>query len=66
MEQKTHKLPELEELKELLKDTSNIVFYKRVGEWEGSKESIRYLKKKIKEFEKFMDTGDSTQISGSL
>lgn len=61
MEQKTHKLPELEELKELLKETKNIAFYKRVGEWEGSKESIQYLKKKIKEFEKLMDTGEKDE-----
>jgi len=65
MEQKPHQLPELEELKQLLKDTKNIVFYKRV-EFTGSKESVRYMKKKIKEFEILMDTGDSTQISGSI
>lgn len=65
MEQKPHKLPELEELKELLKDTKNIVFYKRVT-FEGSKESVNYMKKKIKEFDKLMDTGDSGHISGSI
>jgi heterodisulfide reductase subunit A-like polyferredoxin len=65
MEQKPHQLPELEELKQLLKDTKNIVFYKRV-EFTGSKESVKYMKKKIKEFEILMDTGDSTQISGSI
>jgi len=65
MEQKPHQLPELEELKELLKDTKNITFYKRVH-FEGSKESVRYMKKKIKELEKLMDTGDSTHLSGSI
>lgn len=65
MEQKPHQLPELEQLKQLLKDTKNIVFYKRV-EFTGSKESVRYMKKKIKEFEILMDTGDSSQISGSI
>lgn len=65
MEQKPHQLPELEQLKQLLKDTKNIVFYKRV-EFTGSKESVRYMKKKIKEFKTLMDTGDSSQISGSI
>jgi len=65
MEQKPHQLPELEELKELLKDTKNIVFYKRL-QFEGSKESVKYMKKKIKEFEKLMDTGDSSHLSGSI
>ena len=65
MEQKPHKLPELEELKELLKDTKNIAFYKRVH-FEGTKESVSYMKKKIKELEKLMDTGDSTHLSGSI
>jgi hypothetical protein len=65
MEQKPTLLPELEELKELLKDTKNIMFYKRV-EFDGSKESIKYMKKKIKEFDKLMDTGEKTNISGSI
>lgn len=65
MEQKPYQLPELEQLKQLLKDTKNIVFYKRV-EFTGSKESVRYMKKKIKEFKTLMDTGDSSQISGSI
>lgn len=65
MEQKPHQLPELEQLKQLLKDTKNIVFYKR-AEFTGSKESVRYMKKKIKEFKILMDTGDSSQISGSI
>ena len=65
METKPTILPELEELKELLKDTKNIAFYKRV-EFEGTKESVKYMKKKIKEFDKLMDTGDSTNISGSI
>jgi len=65
METKPIKLPELEELKELLKDTKNIAFYKRVH-FEGSKESEKYMKKKIKELEKLMDTGNSTSVSGSI
>jgi len=65
MEQKPTLLPELEELKELLKDTKNIAFYKRV-QFDGSKESVKYMKKKIKEFEKLMDTGEKTNISGSI
>ena len=67
MEKKTYKLPELEELKELLKETGNIIFYKRAGEWEGSEESKQYLKRKIKELEKLMDTGENnTKIGGIL
>lgn len=65
MEQKPTLLPELEELKELLKDTKNIMFYKRV-QFDGPKESIKYMKKKIKEFDKLMDTGEKTNISGSI
>lgn len=65
MEQKLTLLPELEELKELLKETKNIAFYKRV-EFDGSVESVKYLKKKIKEFDKLMDTGEKTEISGSI
>lgn len=65
METKPTILPELEELKELLKDTKNIAFYKRV-EFDGPKESIKYMKKKIKELDKLMDTGDSPHISGSI
>ena len=65
MEQKPIILPELEELKELLKDTKNIAFYKRV-EFVGSKESIKYVKKKIKELDKLMDTGNSTENSSAL
>ena len=65
MEQKPTLLPELEELKELLKQTKNIAFYKRV-EFDGPKDSVKYMKKKIKEFDKLMDTGEKTQISGSI
>lgn len=56
-------LPELEELKELLKDTSNIAFYKRV-EFTGSKESVAYLKQKIKELNALMDTGENKPEKG--
>lgn len=55
------KLPELEELKELLKETKNIMFYKRT-QWEGSKESVDYLKLKIKEFDTFMDDSKALEL----
>jgi len=61
-----HQLPELETLKELLKDTNNITWYKRV-EFTGSPESVAYMKKKILEFNKLMDTGENNSgYSGSL
>lgn len=61
-----HQLPELETLKELLKDTNNIMWYKRV-EFTGSPESVAYMKKKIVEFNKLMDTGENnSDYSGSL
>lgn len=61
-----HELPDLETLKELLKDTNNIAWYKRV-EFTGSPESIKYMKQKIKEFNKLMDTGENnSKHSGSL
>lgn len=66
METKPIKLPELEELKELLKDTKNIAFYKRV-KVEGSKESIKYLNKKIKELNQLLDTDeDNNEKTSSL
>tara|TARA_B110000208_G_C11417532_1_gene302146 strand:+ start:74 stop:259 length:186 start_codon:yes stop_codon:yes gene_type:complete len=48
----TCKLPEIEKLKELLRDEVNIVWYMRMGDFEGSKESIAYAKKMIKNFKK--------------
>jgi len=61
-----HELPDLETLKELLKDINNIAWYKRV-EFTGSPESIKYMKQKIKEFNKLMDTGENNSaFSGSL
>jgi hypothetical protein len=50
MEQKPVKLPPLEELKELLNDVNNLIFYNRIHEVEGPADSMRYLKKKQKEF----------------
>ena len=64
MEDKPIKLPKLEELKELLKDTKNIAFYKRANV-EGSKESIKYLNQKIKELNKLLDTNEPLPLSGS-
>ena len=51
------KLPPVEVLKELVKKPGNLTFYKRT-EWSGPKESVEYLKQKIKEYNKFLD--DST------
>lgn len=56
-------LPELEELKELLKNINNISFYRRV-EFTGSKESVAYLKQKIKELNALMDTGENKPKKG--
>lgn len=57
----TTQLPELEELKQLLKETKNIAFYKRL-EWTGPKESVEYLKMKIKEFDTLMDDSSAEEI----
>ena len=57
----TTKLPELEELKELLKETKNILFYKRT-QWEGPQESVDYLKLKIKEFNTLMDDSKAIEL----
>jgi hypothetical protein len=43
-------LPELEILKQLLKDPKNITWYRRV-EWVGSQECKDYLKLKIKQLD---------------
>ena len=48
------KLPPIEELKELIKDGNNLTFYKRV-KWEGPIESVEFLKRKIKEYNAFLD-----------
>ena len=57
------KLPELNELKELLKEPKNIAWYKRV-EWIGSEESIEYLKLKIKQLDQLMETEKKDENSG--
>jgi len=64
MENKPIKLPELKELKELLKDTKNIAFYKRAN-IEGSKESIKYLNQKIKELNQLLNTDEDDNIKNS-
>ena len=51
---KTVKLPPIEELKELIKDGNNLTFYKRV-KWEGPIDSVNFLKRKIKEYNAFLD-----------
>ena len=51
---KVVKLPPLEELKELVKEPGNLTFYKRV-KWEGPMESVEFLKRKIKEYNTFLD-----------
>jgi hypothetical protein len=48
------KLPPIKELKELIKDGGNLTFYKRV-KWEGPIESVEFLKRKIKEYNTFLD-----------
>lgn len=50
MKNETCKLPELEVLKELLKDQNNVIWYMRQQDLEGSPESVKYAKKKINEF----------------
>lgn len=66
MEEKPVKLPEIEDLKELLKNTKNIAFYKR-AKVEGSKESIAYLNRKIEELNILLSTEEKfSNISGSL
>jgi len=54
-------LPELDELKVLLKETKNIAFYKRT-EWTGPEESVEYLKMKIKEFDTLMDDSKAEKL----
>lgn len=68
MEEKPIKLPEIEDLKELLKDTKNITWYKRAkSNMEGSKESIEYLNRKIQELNTLLNTEENlTKRSGSL
>jgi len=61
-----HELPDLDELKVLLKETNNIHWYKRV-KFTGPPESIKYLKQKMKQLDDLLDTGENnTEISGSL
>lgn len=52
---KVVKLPPVEELKELVKEPGNLTFYKRV-KWEGPIESVEFLKRKIKEYNTFLDS----------
>ena len=61
-----HELPDLEELKVLLKETNNIHWYKRV-KFSGPPESVKYLKQKMKQLDILLDTGENnTEMSGSL
>ena len=50
MNEQTCKLPELEELKELLQEEKNIVWYMRCPTVEGTTPAKRYLKQQIKKF----------------
>lgn len=50
MNEQTCKLPEVEELKELLIEEKNIVWYMRCPVVEGSTAAKRYLKQQIKKF----------------
>ena len=51
---KVVKLPPIEELKELVREPGNLHFYKRV-KWEGPIESIEFLRRKIKQYNVFLD-----------
>jgi len=51
---KVVKLPPIEELKELVKEPGNLTFYKRV-KWEGPIVRVEFLKRKIKEYNTFLD-----------
>ena len=50
MNEQTCKLPEVEELKELLIEEKNIVWFMRWPIVEGSTAAKRYLKQQIKKF----------------
>lgn len=52
MNEKPSKLPELEVLKELVKDINNVVWYSRQHDFEGSPESIKFIKEEINKFKK--------------
>ena len=60
-----YELPSLPELKEILKDTSNIAWMKRV-KWEGTEEQKEYVKRKIKELDAFYNTEENNHISSSI
>jgi len=50
LDEKPCKLPEKEELVELLRDINNVVWYMRCQSVEGSPAAKRYLKQQIKKF----------------
>jgi hypothetical protein len=50
MNEQTCNLPEVEQLKTLLKEEKNIVWYMRCPIVEGSPAAKRYLKQQIKKF----------------
>lgn len=58
-------LPDLPELKELLKDTGNIAWMKRV-KWEGTKEQKDYVKRKIKELDALYNTEENNYTGSRL
>ena len=60
---KVVKLPPVEELKELVKEPGNLTFYKRV-KWEGPIESVEFLKRKIKEYNTFLDSSKEENTEG--
>ena len=60
---KVVKLPPVEELKELVKEPGNLTFYKRV-KWEGPMESVEFLKRKIKEYNTFLDDSKEENTEG--
>ena len=48
MSEKICKIPEIEKLKELLRDKNNIIWYIRFPKGEGPKYSMEYFKNEIK------------------
>jgi len=58
-------LPDLPKLKELLRDTGNIAWMKRV-KWEGTEEQKDYVKRKIKELDALYNTEENNYKGSSI
>lgn len=61
MTEKVVKVPQLDELKVLLRDKNHLVWYSRCPSLEGPKDSLSYLKKEIKKFKKEKKKQESLQ-----